>query len=320
MTNSKKQKDSPGRKVVDSFFLKDKEKTEFLTAEEEIELGRRILEKKDINARNTLVEHNYPLVINLANKHFSPGLDLEDLIQEGNMGLMKAADKFDYRKGYRFTTYATWWITQRIYFAISKSTSSADTSKNGAYMSGKINKARASFKKEFGREPSTEELADAVGLSIAQLTRYLSMKNFRLMFLGDHVSPDNEGTIEGIIPDNKNYTPEEEVLYSSCVKQLTNALETLSPREKNIFILRQGLFGYKKRTCEELGTLYQLSRERVRQIEHETWSYLKNYISEEDTNAPHRQIKKRENKTKKKVNIDFGELKGESESKRKNKR
>ena len=133
MANFKNYKNSNRRGTIDTFFLKGQEKTKFLTAEEEIELGKKIA-AGDLAARNSLVEHNYPLVVNIARKHCSPGLDLEDLIQEGNIGLMKAADKFDYKKGYRFTTYATWWITQRVYFAISKSTSGADTSKNGAYM------------------------------------------------------------------------------------------------------------------------------------------------------------------------------------------
>jgi RNA polymerase primary sigma factor len=317
MANFKNYKNSGRRGIIDTFFLKDQEKTKFLTAKEEIELGKKISEG-DLEARNELVEHNYPLVINIAKKHFAQGLDLEDLIQEGNIGLMKAADKFDYKRGYRFTTYATWWITQRIYFAISKSTSSADTSKNGAYMSGKINKAKILLKKELEREPSTEELAKIVGLSVAQLSRYLSMKNFRLIYLGDRRYSDNESSLEGAIPDMKNHTPEEEVLHSYCVEQLERALETLSSREKNIFILRQGLFGYKKKTCEELGALYQLSRERIRQIEHETWNYIRNYISEEDVNAVHKQIKKRENKTKKKIIFDIGELKNESEGKWKN--
>jgi len=317
MANFKNYKNSNRRGMIDTFFLKGQEKTKFLTAEEEIELGKKIA-AGDVEARNSLVEHNYPLVVNIARKHCSPGLDLEDLIQEGNIGLMKAADKFDYKKGYRFTTYATWWITQRVYFAISKSTSSADTSKNGAYMANKINKAKTLLRKELAREPSTEELAKTVGLSIAQLSRYLSMKNFRLIYLGEHISSDNESSLEGIIPDMKSCTPEEAVLHSYCVEQLERALETLSSREKNIFILRQGLFGYKKKTCEELGALYQLSRERIRQIEHETWNYVRNYIGEEDSNVPHKQIKKRENKTKKKIIFNIEELNYEGQGKWKN--
>lgn len=236
-----------------------------LSIEEEQELGIRI-SQGDINALNTLVEHNLRLVVSIAKKYQNRGLDILDLIQEGNLGLMTAAKRYDYQRGLKFSSYATWWIRQGITRAIADQSRTIRVPVHMFEVINKITKTKSQLTQELNREPTDEELAQKMHISLDKLKEAISLKPDTLSLNG-LVSDEDEAELEDFIPSN-NDAPDEAYENQETSKNLRLLLEICCKNEKelDIMLLRYGLTG-KRHTLEELGQKYGVTRERIRQIE-----------------------------------------------------
>ncbi|KAJ49790.1 RNA polymerase sigma factor rpoD [Clostridium tetanomorphum DSM 665] len=248
-----------------NMYLKEIGKVELLSAEEEIELAQRI-EKGDEKAKEKLIEANLRLVVSISKKYVGKGMNFLDLVQEGNIGLMKAVDKFDYRKGFRFSTYATWWIRQAVTRAISDQSRTIRIPVHMNEVIGKVLKIKKQLEQRLDREPSEEEIADELKIPLSKVKKIYSICQDPISL--ETPVGDNEDTyLENFIADER-YIPEEKVAISMLGDILANLLGTLSPREERIVRLRYGLLeDGKSRTLEEIGKEFNLTRERIRQIE-----------------------------------------------------
>lgn len=254
--------------VVDNsikIYMREMGQFSMLSAEEEIELANRIAEG-DQSAKNELVEANLRLVVSLARHYQGCGLSYQDLIQEGNIGLIKAAEKFDVSKGFRFSTYASWWIKQALSRAIADQ---SRTIRIPVHMTENINK----FKKierellsQLNREPKIKEIADAMGISEKQ-AKEIQSYIVEPTSLDIQVGDDDDTTIGSFIEDTHFINPESAYIKESNGDVVNAVLDTLSDREANILRLRFGIGGKKAMTLEEVGKEYGLTRERIRQIE-----------------------------------------------------
>jgi len=253
-------------------------KLPLLNSEEELELGRRIWEYNDEAAKTKLIEHNLRLVVDIASRYTGRGLDFSDLIQDGNIGLIKAAGKYDYRKGYKFSTYATFWIRQAITRGLSDS---GRTIRLPAYITEKLfqlNKTMNDMVQELGREPTKEELIEASGFDpkIADLLlrNILDPISIDTTPVGDECE---EGTLADLIEDESQPTADEILNRLIVREQITEELLTmLSPREKDVIHLRFGLAGRASHTLEETGCVLGVTRERARQIEYKALTKIRN--------------------------------------------
>ena len=246
-------------------YFKEIGKVPLLSAEEERDLAIRI-EQGDEEAKKKLCESNLRLVVSIARRYLNRGLSFLDLIQEGNLGLIKAVEKFDYTKGYKFSTYATWWIRQAITRSIADQ---ARTIRIPVHMVETINKLiriSRQLLQEYGREPTTEEIAREMGITVEKV-REIKKISQDPVSLETPIGEEEDSHLGDFIPDEDIPSPVDAAAYSMLQKQLREVLDTLSEREKKVLILRFGLDDGRPRTLEEVGKEFNVTRERIRQIE-----------------------------------------------------
>lgn len=246
-------------------YFKEIGKVDLLGPEEETELARRMSEG-DEEAKKKLAEANLRLVVSIAKRYVGRGMMFLDLIQEGNLGLIKAVDKFDYSKGYKFSTYATWWIRQAITRAIADQ---ARTIRIPVHMVETINKlVRVSRQlvQELGREPTPEELAKELGMSVEKV-REISKISQEPVSLETPIGEEEDSHLGDFIPDEDAPAPSEAASFIMLKEQLVEVLKTLTPREAKVLKLRFGLEDGRQKTLEEVGKEFNVTRERIRQIE-----------------------------------------------------
>ena len=246
-------------------YLKEIGNVPLLTSEQEVDLARRV-EEGDPEAKKALTEANLRLVVSIAKKYVGRGMPFLDLIQEGNMGLMKAVDKFDYTKGYKFSTYATWWIRQAITRGI------ADTGRTirvPVHMVETINKTLRMTRQllqELGREPTPEEVAEKLGVPASRVREVLKISRDPVS-LDTPIGEEDDSHLGDFIEDDTALSPADSATFSMLKEELSNALESLTERERQVVKLRFGLEDGRARTLEEVGKEFNVTRERIRQIE-----------------------------------------------------
>ena len=246
-------------------YLKEIGKVPLLTPEEEQELARRMADG-DEEAKRRMAEANLRLVVSIAQRYVGRGMLFLDLIQEGNLGLIKAVDKFDYTKGYKFSTYATWWIRQAITRAIADQ---ARTIRIPVHMVETINKViRVSRQllQELGHDPSAEEIAEEMGMPVDKVRDILKIAQ-EPVSLETPIGEEEDSHLGDFIPDEDASEPSEAASFSLLREQLMTVLDTLTPREKKVLELRFGIVDGRTRTLEEVGKEFNVTRERIRQIE-----------------------------------------------------
>jgi RNA polymerase primary sigma factor len=246
-------------------YLKEIGGWRLLDSEEEVELARRI-ERGDEEAKRSLVEANLRLVVSIAKRYVGRGMLFLDLIQEGNLGLIKAVEKFDYRKGYKFSTYATWWIRQAITRAIADQ---ARTIRIPVHMVETINKllrVSRQLLQELGREPTPEEIAEEMGTPVEKVREIQKIAQ-EPVSLETPIGEEEDSHLGDFIEDQDAPAPAETASFMLLKRQLEEALETLTPREEKVLRLRFGLDDGRARTLEEVGYEFGVTRERIRQIE-----------------------------------------------------
>ena len=246
-------------------YLKDIGKIPLLDPEREAYLAERIA-LGDQDAKNELVEANLRLVVSIAKKHVGRGMYFLDLIQEGNLGLMKAVDKFDHTKGYKFSTYATWWIRQAITRAIADQARTIRIPVHMVETIHRVSRASRQLLQEYGREPTTDEIAEKLGMS-ADKVREIMKASQDPVSLETPIGEEDDSHLGDFIPDDSSPTPAEAVSYQLLREQLNKVLHTLTPREEMVIKLRFGLEDGRTRTLEEVGKEFNITRERIRQIE-----------------------------------------------------
>jgi len=246
-------------------YLKEIGKVPLLTAVEEVEIAQRMSEG-DPDAKQQLAEANLRLVVSIAKRYVGRGMLFLDLIQEGNLGLIKAVEKFDYRKGYKFSTYATWWIRQAITRAIADQ---ARTIRIPVHMVETINKlirVNRQLLQEYGRDPRPDEIAHEMGITEDKVREIIKIAQ-EPVSLETPIGEEEDSHLGDFIPDEEAPAPAEVVAGTLLKEQLIDVLDTLTPREEKVLRLRFGLDDGKARTLEEVGREFAVTRERIRQIE-----------------------------------------------------
>ncbi|MHB0886055.1 MAG: RNA polymerase sigma factor RpoD [Bacillota bacterium] len=246
-------------------YLKEIGRVPLLSAEEEVELAKRI-EAGDEEAKRRLTEANLRLVVSIAKKYVGRGMLFLDLIQEGNLGLLKAVEKFDYRKGYKFSTYATWWIRQAITRAIADQ---ARTIRIPVHMVETINKlirVQRQLLQKLGREPAPEEIGAEMEISVERVREILKIAQ-EPVSLETPIGEEEDSHLGDFIEDEDAPAPAEAASFMLLKEQLEEVLATLTPRERDVLRLRFGLDDGRARTLEEVGHVFKVTRERIRQIE-----------------------------------------------------
>ncbi len=257
-------------------YLQQIGKIPLLTAEQELEVAKKIKEKNDDAAKETLVNANLRLVVSIAKKYIGRGLSFLDLIQEGNMGLMKAAEKFDYAKGYKFSTYATWWIQQSITRAIADKSRIIRLPVHMIETLSKIKKVTVDLTTESGKVPSKEEIAYRVGIPVSKLTSLIKAAQSTISIETPATTKDESSKLGDFIVDESTISPDSRVSQENLFEDIQKMLNQLSPKERDVLIMRYGLNDDgNRKTLEEIGSRYGVSRERIRQIENRAISKLK---------------------------------------------
>lgn len=249
-------------------YLREIGRIQLLTAEEEIELARKIIKGGQAGqiAKRKLVQANLRLVVSIAKKYVGRGMLFLDLIQEGNLGLIRAAEKFDHERGYKFSTYATWWIRQAITRAIADQ---ARTIRIPVHMVETINKLKKVTRKlaqDLSRKPTEEELAKAMGITINKLREIIKVAQEPLS-LETPIGKEEDSRLGDFIEDKEADAPVKTVAHELLREDLAEVLSSLSPRERDVLRLRFGMDDGRQRTLEEVGQLFGVTRERIRQIE-----------------------------------------------------
>lgn len=246
-------------------YLKEIGKISLLTADEEVEIAKR-MEAGDELAKKELAEANLRLVVSIAKRYVGRGMSFLDLIQEGNLGLMKAVDKFDYTKGFKFSTYATWWIRQAITRAIADQ---ARTIRIPVHMVETINKlvrVQRQLVQDLGRDPLPEEIAAEMSLDVERVREIQKIAQ-EPVSLETPIGEEEDSHLGDFIPDDEILSPQDAATFTLLKEQLNSVLETLTDREKKVLTLRFGLDDGRARTLEEVGKEFDVTRERIRQIE-----------------------------------------------------
>ena len=246
-------------------YLKEIGKIPLLTPERELYLAEQIaLDNKA--AKDELIEANLRLVVSIAKRHVGKGMYFLDLIQEGNLGLIKAVEKFDYSKGYKFSTYATWWIRQAITRAIADQARTIRIPVHMVETIHKVSRTARTLLQELGREPTTDEIAEKLGITSDKVRDIMKIAQDPVS-LETPIGEEEDSHLGDFVEDTDSPAPSESASYSLLREQLCNILHTLTPREEQVIKLRFGLEDGRPRTLEEVGKQFNITRERIRQIE-----------------------------------------------------
>ena len=246
-------------------YLKDIGRVPLLSAEEEVELAKR-MQEDDVAAKKRLSEANLRLVVSIAKRYVGRGMLFLDLIQEGNLGLMKAVEKFDYQKGFKFSTYATWWIRQSITRAIADQARTIRIPVHMVETINKLTRVQRVLLQELGREPTPEEIAEKMGVTEERVREIQKIAQDPVS-LETPIGEEEDSHLGDFIEDEKTITPSDSVAFTMLKEQLLGVLDTLTPREEKVLRLRYGIDDGKPRTLEEVGKEFNVTRERIRQIE-----------------------------------------------------
>jgi len=273
------------RKVASSrdpirIYLDEIRRTKLLTAEEELELARKVYEG-DQDARCLMIESNLRLVVNIAKRYMNRGLPLLDLIEEGNLGLIRAVEKFDYKRGFRFSTYATWWIRQAIERSI---VNQARIIRLPVHVSEDITtvlKAERKLFQQLGREPTMQDIAQHLELPLAKI-QYVYQLVRRTSSIETPIGEDDDQELMDLIPDEKAVMPSEQIEEERRVTLIFSWLGELLENEKDIIILRFGLDDGEPKTLESIGEMFGVTRERIRQIEAKALQHLRKVMEQKD--------------------------------------
>ncbi len=263
-------------------YLRQIGKIPLLSSDEETDLAKRIKENHDNFAKDILVNANLRLVVSIAKKYIGRGLSFLDLIQEGNVGLIKAAERFDYKKGYKFSTYATWWIQQSITRAIADKARIIRLPIHMIESIGKIRRTTLDLTSKLGRTPTKQEIAYGMGISVQKLNSIIKSAQSTVSMDTPSTSEDDSSKIGDFIVDESTISPDSRVLQDNMLEDIRNILNQLSQKERDVLILRYGLDNNGgKKTLDEIGSQYGVSRERIRQIETRAISKLKKLCKDE---------------------------------------
>ena len=254
-------------------FLKDIGKVPLLTAAQEVELSKRI-EQGDHSAKQAMVEANLRLVVSIAKRYRNQGLPFLDLIQEGTIGLVRAAEKFDWRKGYKFSTYATWWIRQAVARAIADKGRTIRMPVHVVEKLNKINRSERKLRAELAREPTAAEIAADLDLPLEEV-EHIKRSAQTPVSLEKPVGDEDESEFGHFLTDESEPLPDEAAEVALRRDALRSILGALSPRERQVLELRYGLDGRQPRTLDEVGRAFNVTRERIRQIEHQSLKKLR---------------------------------------------
>lgn len=257
-------------------YLQQIGKIPLLSGEQELELAKKIYDEHDEFSKNLLVNANLRLVVSIAKKYIGRGLSFLDLIQEGNMGLMKAAGRFDYTKGYKFSTYATWWIQQSITRAIADKARIIRLPIHMIESLGKIRRATIDLTTELGHAPTKQEIAYRLGVPVSKLSQIVKSAQSTISMETPASSSEDSSKIADFIVDESTIAPDSRVSQENLFDDIRKMLNQLSPKERDVLILRYGLDNNgTKKTLDEIGSQYGVSRERIRQIENRAIAKLK---------------------------------------------
>jgi len=254
-------------------YLREIGRVKMIKPDEEIELARMIA-KGDSEAKKKLIQANLRLVISIAKKYVNRGLPFQDLIQEGNLGLIRAAEKFDHTKGFKFSTYATWWIRQAISRGLADKSRTIRVPVHMVESINKLKKNSARLAQELGRKPTEQELSLALDIPVGKVQEIMAADR-EPVSMEMPLNRDDETYIGDLIEDNEATRPDATTAEELMRQDLSRMLSQLTPRERDIMHLRYGLEDGRQRTLEEVGRLFNITRERVRQIEHKAFRKLR---------------------------------------------
>ncbi len=246
-------------------YLKEIGRVPLLTSEEEVELAIRISDG-DVQAKQRLSEANLRLVVSIAKRYLGRGMQFLDLIQEGNLGLIKAVEKFDYTKGFKFSTYATWWIRQAITRAIADQARTIRIPVHMVETINKVKKVQSQLLHQNGHEPSPDEIAEEIDMPVDKVREIMRVAQ-EPVSLETPIGEEEDSHLGDFIPDNDAPAPADAASHTMLREQLSDVLSTLTPREEKVLRLRFGLEDGRSRTLEEVGKEFNVTRERIRQIE-----------------------------------------------------